>query len=333
MPPDGSPFSCPCGDPLLESLRPLLEPSLCLARDGQLPHANAATLASGELAMRLLPGEFRDVHHAATLSRALFQRAVSWALFSEQWLDALASLLKACGRTRVLELAAGAGVLAAPMRRRGLVWRTTDQKPAPDPTPTPIPNPSPYPNPSPSPSPNPNPDPDPDQVALLHRDEEPGLQEQASLALANIASRESTKLLILRLNVRRPIPRSSPAPSPRPPPPHHHPPTHPAPPHPPPTHPPRDARVQVLDILFRLSRSASRQVAEASRRVLDVLGCSLSPASRRAVVGAVGAPSTSCRNKQFHRRGSPLAAGGAGASRSSLSPLGAMADEAGVELD
>ena len=88
MPPDGSPFSCPCGDPLLESLRPLLEPSLCLARDGQLPHANAATLASGELAMRLLPGEFRDVHHAATLSRALFQRAVSWALFSEQWLDA-----------------------------------------------------------------------------------------------------------------------------------------------------------------------------------------------------------------------------------------------------
>ena len=142
MPPDGSPFSCPCGDPLLESLRPLLEPSLCLARDGQLPHANAATLASGELAMRLLPGEFRDVHHAATLSRALFQRAVSWALFSEQWLDALASLLKACGRTRVLELAAGAGVLAAPMRRRGLVWRTTDQKPAPDPTPTPIPNPA-----------------------------------------------------------------------------------------------------------------------------------------------------------------------------------------------
>lgn len=125
-------------------------------------------------------------------------------------------------------------------------------------------------------------------VALLHRDEEPGLQEQASLALANIASRESTKLLILRLNV--------------------------------------------LDILFRLSRSASRQVAEASRRVLDVLGGSLSPASRR-VVGAVGAPSTSCRNKQFHRRGSPLAADGAGASRSSLSPLGAMADAAGVELD
>ena len=178
MPPDGSPFSCPCGDPLLESLRPLLEPSLCLARDGQLPHANAATLASGELAMRLLPGEFRDVHHAATLSRALFQRAVSWALFSEQWLDALASLLKACGRTRVLELAAGAGVLAAPMRRRGLVWRTTDQKPAPDPTPTPIPNPSPYPNPSPSPNPNPNP-----KQVLRQRASELELREEHVVAV------------------------------------------------------------------------------------------------------------------------------------------------------
>ena len=90
MPPDDTPFSCPCGDPLLESLRPLLEPSLCLARDGQLPHAKASALASGELAQHLLPGAFRDVHHAATLSRTLFQRSVAWALFTEQWLDALA---------------------------------------------------------------------------------------------------------------------------------------------------------------------------------------------------------------------------------------------------
>ena len=125
-----SPFSCPCGDPLLDSLRPLLEPSLHLARDGQQPESEATTLASGELALRLLPGECKDVNHAATLSRALYQQAVSWAVFTEEWLDALASLLKSCGRTRVLELAAGAGVLAAPMRRRGLLWRTTDRKPA-----------------------------------------------------------------------------------------------------------------------------------------------------------------------------------------------------------
>ena len=90
MPPDDAPFSCPCGDPLLESLRPLLEPCLRLARDGQLPDATASVLASGELAQQLLPGAFRDVHHAATLSRTLFQRSVAWALFSEQWLDALA---------------------------------------------------------------------------------------------------------------------------------------------------------------------------------------------------------------------------------------------------
>ena len=90
MPPDDAPFSCPCGDPLLESLRPLLEPCLRLARDGQLPDATASALASGELAQQLLPGAFRDVHHAATLSRTLFQRSVAWALFSEQWLDALA---------------------------------------------------------------------------------------------------------------------------------------------------------------------------------------------------------------------------------------------------
>ena len=39
---------------------------------------------------RLLPRAFRDVHHAATLSRTLFQRSVAWALLSEQWLDVLA---------------------------------------------------------------------------------------------------------------------------------------------------------------------------------------------------------------------------------------------------
>ena len=90
MPPDDAPFSCPCGDPLLESLRPLIEPCLRLARDGQLPDTMASALASGELAQQLLPGAFRDVHHAATLSRTLFQRSVAWPLFSEQWLDALA---------------------------------------------------------------------------------------------------------------------------------------------------------------------------------------------------------------------------------------------------
>ena len=53
-------------------------------------------------------------------------------------------------------------------------------------------------------------------AALLHRDDHPKLQEQAALALANIASRESTKQLILSLNVRLLMPRSLSAPSPNP---------------------------------------------------------------------------------------------------------------------
>ena len=121
-------FRCPCGDPLLAPLRTLLEPMLSRAREGQLSHAEATELVSGSHASRLLA--FEDTHHAATLSRALFQQAVSWAIFSEEWLDAFANLLRHHGRTRVLEVAAGAGVLAEPMRRRGLDWRTTDQSPA-----------------------------------------------------------------------------------------------------------------------------------------------------------------------------------------------------------
>ena len=85
---------CPCGDPLMPPPEELLAPSLRLARDGRLKHAEAAEIASGRLARRLMPGaHFRDAHHAATLSRALYQQAVSWAIFGEEWLDALARLL------------------------------------------------------------------------------------------------------------------------------------------------------------------------------------------------------------------------------------------------
>jgi len=62
-------------------------------------------------------------------------------------------------------------------------------------------------------------------------------------------------------------------------------------------------------------------VAEASRRTLDVLGRILTPTSRRAVAGA--APETACRGNHYHRRGSPLAAGGAtgGATEPPTAPL------------
>ena len=112
----------------------LLEPVLLRARAGQLTHAECTELASGQLAVRLLEqsdsDEHPDLHYAANLSRALYQSYVSWFLYSSEWLDALALQLKRHGRTRVLEVGAGGGVLAAPMRSRGLEWRTTDALPA-----------------------------------------------------------------------------------------------------------------------------------------------------------------------------------------------------------
>jgi len=127
-------FRCPCGDPLLDALGALLEPTLRAAVEGELRHSEASELSSGCLAGRLMPDELMcNLPRAATLSRALYQRAVSWAIFSTEWLDAIAQLLISRGRRRVLEVAAGSGVLSEPMRRRGLVWRTTDVRPSREP--------------------------------------------------------------------------------------------------------------------------------------------------------------------------------------------------------
>ncbi|EOD05267.1 hypothetical protein EMIHUDRAFT_97183 [Emiliania huxleyi CCMP1516] len=134
------PFRCPCGDALKAPLRGLLSARLASARDGSLlTEAEAAELASGAMAVRLLraggEGEAAaaleaDPRRSRALSRALYQDAVSWALYSAEWADALAAHLRSRGCRSVLEVAAGAGVLAAPMRRRGLAWRTTDAAPS-----------------------------------------------------------------------------------------------------------------------------------------------------------------------------------------------------------
>ena len=129
-------FSCPCGDPLLVPLRELLEPLLRRARDGLMTEAEAVSLANGQLASNLFAERaadtraFRDLNHAATLSRAVYQSCVSWFLFSAEWLDAFALVLRSAGIRRVLEVGAGCGILAAPMRRRGLAWHTTDAHPS-----------------------------------------------------------------------------------------------------------------------------------------------------------------------------------------------------------
>ena len=128
--------TCPCDDPLIEPLRILLEPLLRRARDGLLTHADAVELANGQLGERELAqhvlrcsdcfGHISFLQHSATLSRGIYQGQVSYFLFTKEWLDALALLLRSRGRTRVLEVAAGSGVLAAPMRHRGLSWLATD---------------------------------------------------------------------------------------------------------------------------------------------------------------------------------------------------------------
>ena len=123
------PFRCPCGDPLLEPLRSFLEPTISAARAGELTAGDAAALASGELACSLLPA-LEDSAHAATLSRAIYQNHVSWAIWSKDWCDELARMLRSRGKQRVLEVAAGAGILGPLMRDRGIDWHTTDSLPA-----------------------------------------------------------------------------------------------------------------------------------------------------------------------------------------------------------
>ena len=88
------PFRCPCGDALKAPLRGLLSARLASARDGSLlTEAEAAELASGAMAVRLLraggEGEAAaaleaDPRRSRALSRALYQDAVSWALYSTE---------------------------------------------------------------------------------------------------------------------------------------------------------------------------------------------------------------------------------------------------------
>lgn len=121
---------------MLGPLRELLEALLRRARDGVMTEVEAVSLANGQLASNLFAKRgadtraFRDLNHAATLSRAVYQSCVSWFLFSAEWLDAFALLLRSAGIHRVLEVGAGCGMLAAPMRRRGLAWQTTDAHPS-----------------------------------------------------------------------------------------------------------------------------------------------------------------------------------------------------------
>jgi hypothetical protein len=125
-----SAFRSSGGNPLLVPLEQLLHAKISAACAGVLTRHEAEELASGKLACGLLPELENDEQYAAFLSKTVFQNHVSWPIWSKEWLDELAHFLRSHGKLRVLEVAAGAGVLAPLMRRRGIQWRTTDASPA-----------------------------------------------------------------------------------------------------------------------------------------------------------------------------------------------------------
>jgi hypothetical protein len=65
--------------------------------------------------------------------RTGFVSAASWAIFTVEYMDELAALLKDRGIHNVLEVGAGRGLLVKPMRARGLSWIAYDCAPLPQP--------------------------------------------------------------------------------------------------------------------------------------------------------------------------------------------------------
>tara|TARA_B100001123_G_scaffold408216_1_gene501197 strand:+ start:3331 stop:4038 length:708 start_codon:yes stop_codon:yes gene_type:complete len=69
----------------------------------------------------------KKIGHTYYARSAYVQRA-SWAIYTTEFMDSLGEMLK--GR-RVLEVAAGRGLLQQPMRDRGVDWIATDKHPPP----------------------------------------------------------------------------------------------------------------------------------------------------------------------------------------------------------
>ena len=117
-------------EPWLDALNDCLAPILSTARAGGMSAAMARRLASGDAVVEVnevFPHVARDA--LARRTRLAYHRDVSWPLFTSEYFDALGETLRAHGRTRVLEVAAGSGVLRDPMQKRGLEWVTTDSEP------------------------------------------------------------------------------------------------------------------------------------------------------------------------------------------------------------
>ena len=125
----------------LDMLEHAVEPTILAVRRGELSQEHATRLIGGKLLRR---EEMVQAQHATGLDaaphaekmisicRQVFTRRASWALFTIEWMDSLAkmisSLIPKGAPPRVLEVACGQNLLAAPMRARGLEWVATDSK-------------------------------------------------------------------------------------------------------------------------------------------------------------------------------------------------------------
>ena len=102
------------------------------ANDGTLTEDDAGALISGACLNEFTPkGEASKAKKSLLLlllQNAYSQRA-SFAIFTSEYLDALAAFLHAAGLLRILEVCGGRGLLAAPMRTRGIQWRVTELSP------------------------------------------------------------------------------------------------------------------------------------------------------------------------------------------------------------
>jgi len=57
------------------------------------------------------------------IAREYYTTQVSWAIYTEEWMDSMAKILK---NNNVLEVCAGRGVLINPMQMRGVRWTATE---------------------------------------------------------------------------------------------------------------------------------------------------------------------------------------------------------------
>lgn len=102
------------------------------ANEGTLTADDADALVSGACL-----NEFTGHGEASTAKKPLlllllqnaYSQRASFPIFTTEYLDALAAFLHAAGLLRILEVAGGRGLLAAPMHARGIHWRVTELAP------------------------------------------------------------------------------------------------------------------------------------------------------------------------------------------------------------